>query len=193
MPLNDPETCVVEALLPAVAAGDAAAIAAWYRREHPDVYRLALGLLADPVEAEDLAQDAMLHLIDRLDGCTRVTAYRAWRNKVLANMCRDRRRRRSTRLQHETRHAARIARREAAASSDTAAEQAEIRAQLTRALEQLTEREREVFVLRDLEQCSSQETAVALGIREGTVRSLLSLARRRLRQVLGPDLVEHTA
>ena len=56
------------------------------------------------------------------------------------------------------------------------------------ALEALSEREREAFVLRDLEGLSTQDTADAMGVGASTVRSLLTLARRRLRDRLAPTL-----
>jgi RNA polymerase sigma factor (sigma-70 family) len=55
-------------------------------------------------------------------------------------------------------------------------------------LASLTGREREVFVLRDLEGLDSAEIATILGIGESTVRSFVTLSRRRLRALLGPRL-----
>ena len=60
----------------------------------------------------------------------------------------------------------------------------ELRTLLATSLGRLSEREREVFVLRDLDGATTEATAEALGITHGTVRSLLSLARRRLRGLL---------
>ncbi len=91
----------IVALRPALLAGDAAAIDAWYRAEHPGVWRLCLGVLADATEADDLAQDAMLHLLDTLDRWDPARPWPAWRNRVVVNLCRDRLRRRATRAGHE--------------------------------------------------------------------------------------------
>ena len=179
-----------ESLLRAVRAGDPAAVATWYHREHPEVYRLSVGFLAQAEEAEDLAQDAMLHLLDKLQAWPETISYRAWRNKVVANLCRDRLRRLATRARHERDHGA-IPTLPPTRTPDAEFGQAELRSLLGTALGKLTEREREVFVLRDLEACSVAETAQVLGICEGTVRSLSSLARRRLRRVLGPQLAEY--
>jgi DNA-directed RNA polymerase specialized sigma24 family protein len=55
------------AWIPAIRAGDAEALARWYRAEHPAVWRLCLGFLAERAEADDAAQDAMLKLLDTLD------------------------------------------------------------------------------------------------------------------------------
>lgn len=175
----------IVALRPALLAGDATAIDAWYRAEHPQVWRLALGLMADAAEAEDLAQDAMLHLLDTLDRWDPRRAWTAWRNTVVLNLCRDRLRRRGTRATHEA--AARDAGALAPAqlpTPDDAAAAAEVRAALLAALAHLPPREREAFVLVDLSGGAAADAAAAMDIAEGSVRSLLTLARRRLRTLL---------
>ena len=88
--------------LSSICAGEADAVSEWYRGEHPEVYRLAVGFLSDPVEAEDLAQDAMLHLLDKMPTFNGEN-YRAWRNAVVLNLSRDRSRRLATRRRHEAR------------------------------------------------------------------------------------------
>ena len=82
-----------EALALAVRARDPEALDAWFRAEHPRVWRICFGLLADAAEADDLAQDAMLHLHDHLDAWDSERPYGTWRNAVVANLCRDRLRR----------------------------------------------------------------------------------------------------
>src|SRR5262245_8155406 len=58
------------------------------------------------------------------------------------------------------------------------------------ALATLSERDREVLVLRHLEQLSSAEIAAVLGLTEGAVYTRHLRALRRLRKLLGPDLAE---
>lgn len=175
----------IVALRPALLAGDAAAIDAWYRAEHPQVWRLALGLTADAAEAEDLAQDAMLQLLDTLDRWDPRRPWAAWRNTLVLNLFRDRLRRHGTRAHHEA------AARDAGALDpaplpcpEEAAAAAEVRAALLAALRHLPAREREAFVLVDLSGRPAAEAAATMDIAEGSVRSLLTLARRRLRTLL---------
>ena len=174
-------------LIDLVIQGEAEALDTWYRREHPHVFRVALGFLARWEEAEDLSQDAMLHLLDHLDAWDQKRPFRAWRNTVVANLCRDRLRRIAARGKAEKGAGAQPPQQRLPTPVDHA-DQGEIRSILIEALGELTDREREVFVLRDLEGCPASEAAVALDIGESTVRSLLSLARRRLRKLLGPRL-----
>jgi RNA polymerase sigma-70 factor (ECF subfamily) len=172
-------------LLPGVGRGEERAVDRWYRAELPVVYRLAFGFLADAAEAQDLAQDAMLHLMDRLV-TTIPDRYPAWRSRVVLNLCRDRQRRLDVRRRKE--RAAEIALPQRLPRPDDSARQQEVRQVLREALGSLTPREREVFVLRDLEGASFAEVAAILGLAEGTARTFLSLARRRLRNLLGPRL-----
>ena len=78
----------------------------------------------------------------------------------------------------------------AMASADSLADAVELqdrRHRLEVALGQISERERAVFVLREMEGLESREVAGALGITRITVRRHLGLARRRLRRVLQED------
>jgi RNA polymerase sigma-70 factor (ECF subfamily) len=171
-------------LIQAVVDGRADAADAWYRGEHPAVYRLCFGFLAEEAEAEDVAQDAMLLLFDRLPSYDPERPYRAWRDTVVLNLCRDRLRRSAARRRAQD--GAAEAREECTLPDPHAeVERAELRRLLRESLGVLSPREREAFVLRDLEERPTAEVARILGIESGSVRTLLTLARRRLRARLG--------
>lgn len=175
-------------LIARIQSGQPEATDVWYRREWPNVYRLCLGFLADHSAAEDAAQDAMLRLADRLSaGVHDLRDYEKWRTTVVLNLCRDALRRRARRDRAESEPPPHLAGRTLPNPHDLA-DQAEVRATLQGALKQLSEREREAFVLRDLQGLSTDEAANAMQIAASSVRSLLTLARRRLRTVLSPDL-----
>ncbi|MEM7311089.1 MAG: sigma-70 family RNA polymerase sigma factor [Planctomycetota bacterium] len=174
-------------LLRRAALGEPEAVDRWFRREHPAVFRLCAGFLADANEAEDVAQDAMLHLLDRLDRFDGARPWRTWRNALVLNLCRDRRRRRDARARAEDARAE-LASRQVLPDPASVVESAELRALVSGALAGLPPREREAFVLRDLEGLDTAEAAEALGVGPSTVRSLLTLARRRLRELLAPRL-----
>ncbi|MFT7677377.1 MAG: RNA polymerase sigma-70 factor (ECF subfamily) [Planctomycetota bacterium] len=163
------------------------ALDTWFRAEHPLVWRLCFGFLAQEAEADDLAQEALLKLHDRLPNWDQERSYSTWRNTVVANLCRDRLRRRSNRRDAET-NAAEAGLPDRLPSPEDRAEANEVREALGQALRNLTPREREVFVLRDLEGQSADQVATSLGITASTVRSLGTLARQRMRQLLAPRL-----
>jgi len=195
MPASVPAADDPEPWARALRRGDPEALDPWFRAEYPTVWRLCLGLCADSDQAADLAQDALLRLEERLHLWDPARPYAPWRNALVANLCRDRARRARTRSAAEQdAAAARLA--APWPAPDSAASASEVRAVLTAVLAALPPREREAFVLRDLEQRSTAETARTLGVTEGTVRSLLTLARRRLRELVGrrtPGLVPEGA
>jgi RNA polymerase sigma-70 factor (ECF subfamily) len=69
-----------------------------------------------------------------------------------------------------------------------ALERSEIRALLAKALASLAQKYREVFILRDMEQISIEETAEVLNISIASVKTRLLRARLMLRDILAPDL-----
>jgi len=170
-------------------AGAPEAIDAWFRAEHPAVFRLCFGFLAHRADAEDVAQEAMLQLLDRLGSWDTTRSYRAWRTTLVLNRCRDRVRRRGVRREAEEGAAAG---RPESIRSDPAetVELAEAEELLALGLRSLPPREREAFVLRDLDGLDTAEVARALEITESSVRSLVTLARRRLRELLGARLAQ---
>lgn len=171
--------------------GDPEAISRWYELEFPVVWRLSLGVLADGVAAEDLAQETMLHLQDKLGQWDPERAYTTWRNRVVINRGRDRLRRDSARVRAEERADESRSNQALPDPSDHAQAQ-ETQAILQDCLAALSPREREVFVLRDLEERSTKEVAELLDIGVSSVRSLSTLARRRVRGLLmrrAPGLV----
>ncbi len=174
-------------VIEAVLAGQPRALERWYEAEHPAVWRLCLGLLADRAEADDVAQDAMLHLHDRLDRWDRTRPWETWRNAVVLNLCRDRERRARAR-QHAEAQAAELRLPSVLPDPAVGLERTESATLLATSLSALSEREREAFVLHELEGRPTAEVAAAMEIEEGSVRSLLTLARRRLRNLLAPRL-----
>jgi RNA polymerase sigma-70 factor (ECF subfamily) len=66
----------------------------------------------------------------------------------------------------------------------------ELRGRVQAALAQLSPRDREVLVLRHLEQLSTEETAAVLGITQGAVKTRHLRALERLRGLLGEDFAE---
>jgi RNA polymerase sigma-70 factor (ECF subfamily) len=142
---------------------------------------LAFRLVRDMEEAKDAAQEALLKAYRHLGGYDPDRSFRNWLFEIAANAARDRLRMRG----RERRLLAEYP--ESSAAPDHTGrgrESAEFRADLARCLDVLTPREREVFLLRDVEELNIRETARALGCTNLTVRVSLSAARRKIREAI---------
>ncbi len=143
-------------------------------------HNLARWLVRRDAEAEDLAQEAMLRAY-RFFGGFRGGDPRAWLLRIVRNVCYtwlESARGNPTAEFDEAVHGA------ADDTPESLAIAAADRERLTRALEGLPARFREVLVLRELEGCSYKEIAEITSSPIGTVMSSLSRARRRLEQAL---------
>ncbi|QDV08742.1 ECF RNA polymerase sigma factor SigE [Planctomycetes bacterium Poly30] len=155
----------------------------WYAAVHPGVLRLCRGFLASRASAEDVAQDIMLKLHDALSTWSPDRSFGAWSRAVVLNHCRNQMRADARRDEHERAAGAGWAL-EHAPSPEVAAENGELSSRIDAALQLLPPREREVFVLVDLEGLTSTDAASTLDVSASTVRASLSMARRRLREAL---------
>jgi RNA polymerase sigma-70 factor (ECF subfamily) len=156
-----------------------------YREHQQRVRRLCRLLLADSDEADDVAQEVFLKLLRAHRPNRRPVAWGAWLNRVTINACRDRRRTRWWRLwrgDFREFHEADFPHGERTPEEEALGE--EKRSAIWRAFSRLPGRQREVFALRYLEGCSTEETAEALGVSSGSVKRHLFRAVRQLRLVL---------
>ena len=180
--LDEPDDLVRRAKL-----GDTEAVDAWLRREHAPVFRLCFGFLGNYAEAEDAAQESLIRLMDKLPMWNMKSPFRSWRNSVVANLCHDRMRKMS-RQRTENLDSVRGQEDEGLPSPTNKVEAREVKELVMQSLSIMPPREREVFVLRDLEGVATAEVAVTLSITESSVRSILTLARRRLKSHLSRRL-----
>ena len=168
------------ALVARVVAGDRAAFGVLVDRYAAVARRVARAVLGDPDDADDAAQDALLSALVKLEQYDPRRPFGPWLLRIVANAATDRRRRRKVRRTEPLDPGL-------AASGtrpDTAAERSELSVRLRRALAELPERRRIAVVLFDVEGYAHAEIADILGIPEGTVRSEVFHARRRLRVLL---------
>lgn len=145
------------------------------------VFNLARWLLGSSTDAEDVAREAMLRSYRFFPGFHGGNV-RAWLLQIVRNTCytwleRNRGFQNMTEFDEEE-HMHRCPSPEALAISD------DNRERLTKALESLPPRFRELIVLRELEGCSYKEIAAIASIPIGTVMSTLSRARRQLQVAL---------
>lgn len=169
-----------EALLVLYGNGDAAAARELSARLAPLCHRVAMRMLADRAEAEDVAQEAMLRLW-RIAGQWRSDEARVstWLYRVTANLCTDRlRRRRGVGIDDIPEPADG---QPGVADRMMAADRA---AALEKALSLLPERQRQAVILRHLEGLSNPEIAQIMEIGVEAVESLTARGKRALAQAL---------
>ena len=148
--------------------------------------RVARAVLNDPDDADDAAQDGFLSALVKLSQYDMKRPFGPWLMRIVANAATDRRRRRNVR-RTETLEPSLVG---GGPRPDAVAMRGELAERLRTALAELPERRRTAVVLFDVEGYSHAEIAHILGIPEGTVRSEVFHARRRLRTLL-EDWKEH--
>ncbi len=165
-------------------AGDERAFTQLVRDHETDARRLAAFLCGTTEEANDVTQDAFLTAYLRLGGLTDDGAFRPWLMRIVANSAKNVRRSAGRRRRRELRDAA-FARPAPVLADDAAIDAVEADA-LWSALGALGERERSVLALRYAAGLTEAETAEALGVPAGTVKSRAARAIERLREQM-PD------
>lgn len=146
------------------------------------VFRLALSMLRNRTEAEDIAQDIFLRLWRALPGYSGRAALSTWIYAISRNACLSQIRKHRPQVSLDDPDAQdepAIAALAAPSTDDSAV------ASVTRMLDCLPPRYRQVVTLFYMEDKSCEQTATALGLPVGTVKALLHRARRRMIDLAG--------
>jgi RNA polymerase sigma-70 factor, ECF subfamily len=175
--------------------GDGAAFAALARRHRDRVYRLALRITRDAQDAEDVLQETFLSVYRKLDEFREEAAFTTWLHRVAANHALMKLRKRRSTIQ--TTSMDEVGERfDEGGNMPTpggswhevgkldAAEKRELRERINQAVDELPEIYREVFLLRDVEELSTEEVADVVGIGVPNVKTRLHRARLLLREKL---------
>ncbi len=149
----------------------------------PLAYRVALGVLRNPAEAEDVAQEALIRAYRKFDRLRDARRFRSWLVRVTFRLALDRSRSARRRELRDTLWA-RPDLRPPAQSVEEIAAARQFEERLARALEELPDRLRLVILLTAIEGHSVQEVAALLAVPAGTVKSRLFKARKCLAEKL---------
>ena len=163
-------------------AGDDSAIERLIFEYQPGIFRLALSVLNDPVEANEATQDTFIAALAALKNYRESSSLKAWLYTIGLNVSRNRLRKRKTleRLNNTLQAIFRVQTQKMPSPED-AIIQNEKDAALWKALNQLGEKQRIPLVLRYFHNLSTAEIAEVLNINEGTIHSRLHIGRERLR------------
>ncbi len=165
------------ALVAAALDGDATAIDGLFRRHWPLAFRVALLIAHDHAAAEDIAQEAFVAAVGRLEQFDRRRPFGPWLTKIAANRAID-----WTRARGRRREVG------APALDASAADVVDtLSAELLAALAALPLDQRAVVVLRHLLEWTPGEIARALELPRGTVNSRLRRGLDALRATLGDE------
>ena len=174
-----------------IQAGDRTAFEEILDAYETRVYRLALRFTGNVAEAEDLTQDIFLAIYKGLVAFRGSSALGTWIYRVAMNNCLEYRRKR--RLEHlPYDEELTLLSEDWRSDPEQAAGRQELAAQVEAALSRLSPQHRDVIVLHELQGLTYQEVAAALNVPVGTVKSRLSNAFRRLRDLLGGYVCEGT-
>ena len=166
--------------------GDTAGFDALVRRHYRAAYVVALSLLGNGMDAEDVCQDAFLKALDRLEECRQPDRFAAWLIQIVRNRAHN------YRDYQRMRTGVALELVSPAGVEDSArdAARAELRGRLEQALKNLSEVQRQVVLLHDLEGWRHREIADSLQLSEGMSRQHLFTARRVLRDRLGASALK---
>jgi RNA polymerase sigma-70 factor (ECF subfamily) len=148
-------------------------------RTHRQVFTLALRLVGDRHEAEDVVQDAYLRVHRSLRGFRGDARFETWLYRIVANTAMNHLRRRR-RFGEPTAEPEVLARSEAEAGP----EDVPARDEIVEALKTLPAGQRAVVVLKDVYGFTCQEIGEQMGVSTGAVKVRLHRARRRLKDQL---------
>lgn len=154
--------------------GDTDALEVLIRRHRDRIYRIALRMLSDPDDAEDVAQDVVIQVWAALAGFTGASSFTTWLYRIVINRCLNHRRgRRPTRPLTERDHPV------TAGPEQAVLARGQVEATAA-ALGALPGDLRSALVLHEMEGLSYQEVAAVLTLPEATVRGRIYRARRTM-------------
>jgi RNA polymerase sigma factor (sigma-70 family) len=177
-PLDDQE------LVERAKGGDTGAYGELVKRYQGIAYRTAFMVTREPGDADDAAQTGFTKAYYALGRFRAGAPFRPWLLKIVMNEARNRVRARGRRATAELKVAEGRPTGDAAPSPEAAALATEDAQRLLGAVNELGEKDRLVVTCRYFLEMSEAETAAVLGWRLGTVKSRLSRALERLREVL---------
>ena len=182
-------------MIAAVLAGNSQVFHELIRPYERSVYVMALSLLKNEADAEDAAQEAFLKAYRNLKGFRAEAKFSTWLISIVLNEARSRLRRKSAvkmesldEPQDEQGHVSPALLRDWREIPSEAVERQEVRGMLQAAISDLPPIYREIFLLRDVEELSIDESATALGISVSAVKVRLHRARIMLQKTLAPQL-----
>lgn len=190
--LSDLSALDDEGLVSQARSGNPDAFRVIMQRHNRRLYRVARGITGNDIDAEDVVQESYLQAFAHLNTFRGEARLSTWLTRIALNEALGRLRRRKDIVElsqwerTEDNRAQILIFAQTQASQDPEAEagRAQLRRIVEQAVDELPEAFRSVFIMRELEDMSVEETASHLGIRPETVKTRLHRARRLLQKAL---------
>ena len=178
------------------AVRDRGAIEHLITRNNQRLFRAARSILGNTAEAEETVQAAYVAALANIASFEGRSALSTWLTRIVINEALSRRRAEARRQEYLEQEGVAVLdayrellmRGSAEDAPDVSVAREQVRKLLEKAIGELPEAFRVVFVLREIEGMSGEETAAALEVPAATVKTRLFRARRQLRQMLAPEL-----
>ena len=178
------------------AARDPGAISHVIASNNQRLFRTAWSILRSRPDAEEAVQAAYLSAFANVGAFEARSSLSTWLTRIVVNEALGRRRAEQRRRRHLEREGVALLddyrdalmRGSEADAPDVTVAREQIRKLLEAAVAELPDPFRTVFVLREIEGMSSEETAESLGLPVATVKTRLFRSRRRLQEMLAPEV-----
>ncbi|MBD3185157.1 RNA polymerase sigma-70 factor [Candidatus Poribacteria bacterium] len=159
------------------------------KRCQKHVYNLAYRFTRNCEDSYDISQEVFIKVFKSLDKLKNTSAFDAWLRRVTVNACMDHLRKQPGEKIFEDITDVEIRQsvtNKETVNPDTPLEDNELQRIISRAVQQLPNKQRKVFILRHYEGLALKEIAEAMDCSLGTVKAHLFRATRRLRKILRP-------
>lgn len=170
-----------------VLSGDTEAFEALVLEHQNKVYSLALRMVGNEEDARDMAQEAFIRAFNSLTGFRGDSKFSVWLYRLTSNICidflRSRAKKRTVSMtwsDDESEEGAELEVPDERFSPEEQFERKSIRESVQRGLDSLSPQYREILILREINGLTYEEIGEALGIEEGTVKSRIFRARKKL-------------
>lgn len=160
------------------------------------LFRAAWSILKNRPDAEEAVQAAYLSAFANIASFEGRSSLSTWLTRIVVNEALGRRRSEQRRRRHLEQEGVAVLddyrdalmRGSDAEMPDVSAAREQVRKLIEQAVAELPDHFRTVFVLREIEGMSSEETAESLGVPVATVKTRLFRSRRRLQEMLAPEV-----
>ncbi|MEA5152613.1 MAG: sigma-70 family RNA polymerase sigma factor [Oscillospiraceae bacterium] len=176
-----------------VQSGDTEAYEALVTEYQKNVYNLALRMTGNPEDAADMSQEAFIKAYSSLALFRGDSKFSVWLYRIVSNVCLDHLRRQSRRqtlslsVEDDEGDEAQIDIPDLSQSPEELLERQLTREAVRRGLDSLPPAQRQILLLREIQGLSYEEISAALNIDEGTVKSRIFRARKKLCAFLVSD------